>query len=59
MRINYRVYMKPTAHTPWHDTGIIESNKEAAEKVWAGIVKSLRYYAFKLEAITYGIAIQR
>jgi hypothetical protein len=59
MKINYRVYAKAAAHSPWHDTGIIESDREVANKVWTDIIKSLRYHAFKLEWCTYGVAIER
>ena len=41
------------------DTLIIESNKDLAQTVWADIIKRLRYHSYKLELITYGVAVQR
>lgn len=59
MSYNYRVYTKPTKIAPWKDTGIIESNREVADKVWADIIKNLSYHSFRLFPITYGVAIER
>ena len=59
MDLNWRVYTKTTSYSPWVQTGIIESNKELAEKIWLDIIKRLQYHSFKLEPITYGIPIDR
>ena len=56
---NWRVYTKVTARASWKDTGIIESNREAAQEIWASIITRLHYHDFKLEPITYGVAIER
>jgi hypothetical protein len=59
MSLTYRVWVKATDRSPWRDTGIVESNKSVAERVWASIVRDLRYHAFKLEYQSYGVAIER
>ena len=55
----WRVYIKTDASSPWRDTGIIESNREAASSAWAAICRKLRRHSFKLEPITYGVAYAR
>jgi hypothetical protein len=45
----WRVYTKVAAHSPWKDTGVVESNREAALKVWTTVVHNLKHHAFKLE----------
>lgn len=57
--INYMVYTKAAAHSPWRFTGVVESNKETADKVWPNIIKRLRYHAYKLEYCTGRICIER
>jgi spore coat protein U-like protein len=59
VKINYRVYTRATATSPWRDTGIIESDRDTAHAVWAGIIRRLRYHSYKLFAITYGVPIER
>jgi hypothetical protein len=54
MHVNYRVYVKATPASPWRFTGVIESSKDVADKVWSDIVKKLRYHSYKLEWCTYG-----
>lgn len=55
----YRVYLKRAPGVPFKDAGIIESNRPAAEAFWADLVKRFRYAAFRLEPITYGVAVER
>lgn len=57
--INYMVYTKAAAHSPWRFTGVVESNKETADKVWPNIIKQLRYHAYKLEYCTSRTCIER
>ncbi len=59
MDINYRVETRVAAHSPWRFTGIIESDKALAVKVWTEITRKLRHHAFRLIPITYGIPINR
>ena len=59
MDLNWRVYTKATSNSPWVQTGVIKSNKELAEKLWAEIIQKIQYHSFKLEWITYGIPIDR
>jgi len=59
MTINYRVEVKAAAHSPWTFTGIIESDRELALKVWSSIITRLGYHDFKLYPCTYGVAIDR
>ena len=48
----YRVYVKETPGSSWRFTGVIESSKDVADRVWADIVRRLRYHAYKLEPPT-------
>jgi hypothetical protein len=57
MGINWKVYTKASESSPWKFTGIIESNKSAAEKRWPNIIKNLGYHSFKLEWTQGGIPI--
>jgi hypothetical protein len=57
--IVYMVYVKAAAHSPWRYTGVVESNKETAEKIWPDIIKRLRYHAYRLEYCTNRICIER
>lgn len=59
MHVNYRVYVKATPASPWRFTGVIESSKDVADKVWSDIIKKLRYHAYKLEWCTYGVSYLR
>ena len=57
--MNYRVYIKASAQSPWKFSGTVESNKQVANKIWPDIIKRLRYHAYKLEYCTGWIAIER
>mgnify|MGYP003388688252 CR=1 FL=1 len=57
--INYCVFVKASATSPWKYTGIIESSKATADSVWPDTITRLRYHSYKLEWSTYGIAIER
>lgn len=59
MTLNYRVEVKAAPHSPWTFTGVIESDRELAMKVWTDIVRRLQYHSFRLYACTYGVAIER
>lgn len=59
MSVNYRVYVKASATSQWRFSGVVESNKAVADRVWSGIIKRLRYHAYKLEPCTYGVCIDR
>jgi|GEM_PF-3876895 len=59
MTYNYRVELKASPSSPWHFSGVIESNRELAHKVWAEIVKNLRYHDYRLVPIAYGVPIER
>ena len=58
-RINYRVYTKTSKSSPWKDTGIIESNREAAKKYWKELIDKLGHYDFKFEYCMGGICAER
>jgi hypothetical protein len=57
MHINYQVWTKAAPHPPWRFTGIVESTKN--DKLWADIIRRLRYHAYELRWCTYGVAIDR
>jgi hypothetical protein len=59
MRVNYRVYTKATESSRWKDTGIIESNRDAAADAWDSIIRRIQYHAYKLEPVTYGTPYER
>lgn len=59
MKLNYRVLVKAAPHSPWRFTGVVESNKEVADRVWSDIVRRLNYHAYKLEWTTGFIPIER
>jgi hypothetical protein len=44
----YLVFVKPSADARWRDTGVIETNRDTADRVWPGIVRRLRYVNYKL-----------
>lgn len=57
--LHYRVYWKASAASPWVFTGVIEGDREKANKWWSAHIACINYHAFKLEYCTYGAAINR
>jgi hypothetical protein len=57
--MNYLVYTKAAPHSPWRFTGIVESNREIADRVWTDITRKLKYHNYKLEWTTGYTPIDR
>lgn len=58
-KLVYAVWLKASPKSGWHFSGVVESDKEVANRVWTEIVRDLGYYDYELRYATYGVCIDR
>lgn len=59
MTLRYHVWTKAAPHSPWRFTGIVESDRDLAHRLWTDIIRRLGYHAYELRWATFGTAIDR